>query len=428
MKKYQGKFYSEMKVFLANLEKYVIKTGVMTDSSGMLSTKLKLMTVFLFFGTITSFAQMDLTFGEGENAITFTPTTRIYVDGAAFIQDESDLSNGVTIPDVRLGFKVNYRQWSAKVDVGFGKGKISAKEIFLQYNLKKNSYIRVGHYPEPFSIDRMESSGNLKFMTMNTSSNIFSPNYKLGLEYVGWNNTIWFAGGIFGDGDSMANSKEGDDGYSATSRFVFTPSRKEGAIFHLGIAGSFKKADANGRSNADGVLEDHSRNIGYSSSLLSNVETIKPLSALVPNANYQVKYAIELMGALGPVYLQTEYFHSNVRRYDDAPTYQALGTYGQVGVLVTGGEYNYSSSWARMNKPGPKSLELVARFNYTCLDDKHSGINGGTMRDWSLAVNYYLNKFVMLRLNYSYMNMGNYNPVLAGENVHSIQGRVQVVF
>lgn len=394
----------------------------------MLYKKLELIGLLLFFGTFSVFAQMNIIFGEGKNAITFTPSTLIFIDGAAFIQDKSDLSNGVTIPDVRLGFKLSYRQWSAKVDVGFGKGKVSAKDIFLQYNLKKNSYLRVGHFLEPFGIDHMESSSNIKFITANASSNIFSPGRKLGLEYVGWNNMLWFAGGIFGDGDSMSNSKEGDDGYSATSRFVFTPSRKEGAIFHIGLAGSIRKADANGRSNIDGNLEDNQRNIGYSSSLLSNVETIKPLSVIVPNANYQAKYAIELMGALGPVYFQTEYFHSNVRRYDNAPTYQALGAYGQVGVLVTGGKYNYSDSWARMDKPGPKSLELVARFDYTGLNDKHSTINGGTMRDLSLAVNYYLNKFVMLRLNYSYMNMGDYNPALAGENVHSIQGRVQVVF
>lgn len=394
----------------------------------MLYKKLELIGLLLFFGTFSVFAQMNIIFGEGKNAITFSPSTLIFIDGAAFIQDKSDLSNGVTIPDVRLGFKLSYRQWSAKVDVGFGKGKVSAKDIFLQYNLKKNSYLRVGHFLEPFGIDHMESSSNIKFITANASSNIFSPGRKLGLEYVGWNNMLWFAGGIFGDGDSMSNSKEGDDGYSATSRFVFTPSRKEGAIFHIGLAGSIRKADANGRSNIDGNLEDNQRDIGYSSSLLSNVETIKPLSVIVPNANYQAKYAIELMGALGPVYFQTEYFHSNVRRYDNAPTYQALGAYGQVGVLVTGGKYNYSDSWARMDKPGPKSLELVARFDYTGLNDKHSTINGGTMRDLSLAVNYYLNKFVMLRLNYSYMNMGDYNPALAGENVHSIQGRVQVVF
>lgn len=394
----------------------------------MLYKKLELIGLLLFFGTFSVFAQMNIIFGEGKNAITFTPSTLIFIDGAAFIQDKSDLSNGVTIPDVRLGFKLSYRQWSAKVDVGFGKGKVSAKDVFLQYNLKKNSYLRVGHFLEPFGIDHMESSSNIKFITANASSNIFSPGRKLGLEYVGWNNMLWFAGGIFGDGDSMSNSKEGDDGYSATSRFVFTPSRKEGAIFHIGLAGSIRKADANGRSNIDGNLEDNQRDIGYSSSLLSNVETIKPLSVIVPNANYQAKYAIELMGALGPVYFQTEYFHSNVRRYDNAPTYQALGAYGQVGVLVTGGKYNYSDSWARMDKPGPKSLELVARFDYTGLNDKHSTINGGTMRDLSLAVNYYLNKFVMLRLNYSYMNMGDYNPALAGENVHSIQGRVQVVF
>lgn len=395
----------------------------------MLSRKIKTIGLFLFCGVVSASAQLNLTFGEGENAIKFSPATRIYMDGAAFIQDESDLSNGVTIPDVRLGFKVDYRNWSTKVDVGFGKGKVSAKDIFLQYNFKKTSYIRAGHYAEPFGIDHMESSSNIKFITANASSYLFSPGRKLGLEYVGWTDKFWFAGGIFGDGDSMNNSKDGDDGYSATGRLVFTPAKKDGAIFHIGLAGSVRKADANGREyDADGNLKDNPRKIGYNAPLLTNVETMKPLSVSVGDANYQAKYAVELIGAYGPVFMQAEYFHSNIRRYNNAATYQAKGAYGQMGVLLTGGNYNYSSSWARMGKPAPKSLELVGRFDYSGLDDKHSGIKGGTMRDWSLAMNYYLNKFIMFRVNYSYMNMGDYNPVLAGENVHAIQGRIQVVF
>ena len=44
----------------------------------------------------------------------------------------------------------------------------------------------------------------------------------------------------------MKNKYEGDDGYSITSRIVFNPIQKAGSFFHIGLAGSYRKADANG--------------------------------------------------------------------------------------------------------------------------------------------------------------------------------------
>lgn len=364
----------------------------------------------------------------GEETLKVTPSARMFIDGATFIQDESDLSNGVKIPDVRLGFAAEYDKWMGKIDMGFGNGKVSAKDVFIQYNLNKTSYLRAGNYKEPFGMDRLESSTRIKFMTSNASSAAFAPGRRIGISYVGWSDKLWFSGGFFGDGGAMSNTKDGDQGYSATSRLVFNPLRKTGAIFHLGLAGTMRKADANGREEVDGILKDNTRKVSYSSTLLTNIDNIKPLSANISDANYEAKYAVELLVAHGPISLQSEYFHTNVRRYNNAATYQAKGTYAQVGFLAMGGNYSYSSSSALLGRPAPKSLELVGRFNYTDLDDKKADIYGGSMRDWSFAANYYLNKYIMFRVNYSYINLGDYSPALAGENIHAIQGRIQVVF
>lgn len=395
----------------------------------MRTTIFKLISTLILSITISSISiAQSVDVNLGNETLKVTPSGRMYIDGAAFIQDESDLSNGVNIPDIRLGLSATYGKWTSKIDMGFGNGKVSAKDIFLQYNLSKTSYLRGGHYKEPFGMDRVESSSRIKFMTPNASSNAFTPGRKIGLSYVGWSDKLWFTGGVFADGDAMSNSKEGDDGYSATSRVVFNPLKKSGAILHLGLAGSIRKADANGREEIDGVLTDKTRKIGYSSSLLSNIENLKPLDVSISDANYQAKYAVELLAAHGPVALQSEYFHTNVRRYNNAATYQAMGAYGQIAVLLKGGNYAYSSSSALLSQPAPKSFEMVARFNYTDLDDKGSNIYGGKMRDWSLAANYYLNKHIVFRVNYSYMNMGDYNPALTSENIHAVQGRVQVTF
>ncbi len=390
----------------------------------MLSSRLKLTFALLISGfTLLSAQSIDVKVGD--ESIKITPMGRFYIDGATFIEDETDMSNGVSLTDLRLGLKAKYQKFDVKVDIGFAGGKVGAKDIFLQYNLGRSSYIRGGHFAEPFGIDHMESSANIKFITANASSFAFSPGRKLGAEFIGWNKYMWVGAGVFGDGDAINSSIEGDDGYSATGRLVFNPIQQEGKIFHIGLAGSYRKADANGY-DADG--EQKAKVIGYSSSLISNVDKRKFLNASISNADYQAKYAVELIGAYGPMHFQGEYFHSNVKRKDDLPSYMASGAYAQVGFLAIGGNYTYSASWARLAAPKPKSLEFALRYNYTDLDNEHSGIKGGRMSDWSFAANYYLNKYVMFRLNYSNVSLGNNNPLGADENINSIQARLQVVF
>lgn len=391
----------------------------------MFKRKLSVALALVCMGGIHLSAQsVDVKVGNDES-IKLTPTGRIYMDGATYLEDKTDLSNGVVLPDVRLGLKAKYKAFDMKVDVGFANNKVGAKDIFVQYNLNKNSYIRGGHFAEPFGIDHMESSGNIKFMTANATSNSFSPGRKLGIEYIGWNKFVWVGAGVFGDGGAMNNTIEGDDGYSATGRLAFTPSKEKGKILHIGLAGSFRKADANG-FDADG--KQKAKVIGYGSSLLTNVEKRKFLNASIGDADYQAKYAVELIGAYGPVFVQAEYFHSNVERKHDMAAYKASGAYAQLGFLAIGDSYTYSSSWARMGSPKPGSLEFAVRYNYTDLNDKHANIMGGRMSDISVAANYYLNKYVMFRLNYSNMKLGDSNPIAAGETINSIQGRIQVVF
>lgn len=391
----------------------------------MLKRRLCLVYLTLLLGGFTVFAQtIEIKTNENES-IKITPTGRFYLDGAAYVDDQTDLGNGVYMNDIRVGLKAKYKQFDIKVDVGFAGGKVSAKDVFFQYNLNKHSYLRTGHFAEPFGIDHMESSSNIKFITPNASSSAFSPGRKLGLEYIGWNKYMWVGAGLFADGDAMKNSIDGDDGFSVTGRWVLNPLQKKGRILHVGLSGSYRKADASGY-NEDG--EANLKRVVFESRLNTNVERRKGLNAVIIGADYQAKYAVELIGAYGPVFLQAEYFNALVEQVQDWPTYKASGAYAQVGVLAIGGDYAYSSSWARMGSPKPKSLEFVLRYNYTDLNDGHAGVKGGIMSDWSFAANYYLNKYVMFRLNYSYMSLGENNPFAAGEDIHSVQARVQVVF
>ena len=345
-------------------------------------------TIFAFLFSLALMAQEA---PKEEKKLNLSVGGRFYMDGAVYFKDETPLSNGVGMSDLRIGLKAKYGKWDGKIDVGFANSKVSMKDVFAQYNFAGNSYMRAGHYAEPFGIDYMESSSNIKFITAGATTQAFAPGRKLGVEYIGWTKNLWFAGGVFSDKD-INNSTKGNDGYAFTGRMVFNPLQDPGKILHIGAAGSYRRADANG-FDADG--EDNPRNINYASNAETYIESTKFISATIDDAKNQVKYALELIGGIGPVNFQGEFFQSFVNRENDLKRYDAKGAYGQIGVLALGGDYTYSAAWARTASPKAGALEFVVRYNWTDLNNDKSAIYGGKMNDISVAANYYLNKYIV---------------------------------
>ena len=86
----------------------------------------------------TAISILPATAADDDDAPKFSvkPTGRILMDGAVYmggngnIQEDEDTRfvDGVAIPDLRLGVKASYGKWKAKVDVGFGYGKVGLKD------------------------------------------------------------------------------------------------------------------------------------------------------------------------------------------------------------------------------------------------------------------------------------------------------------
>lgn len=376
--------------------------------------------------TVTMQGQPKLEKEIQGSKLSITPTGRLAMDVAVYDEDKTTLSNGAAFSDIRLGFDVFYKKWSATIDMGFANNKLSPKDIFLQYKINNNSHLTAGHIPEPFGLDAMEGASNLRFFTGSASTEAFAPGRKIGIEYTYYNSYLWTSTGFFGDGEGMNGETEGDDGYAVTSRLIFNPLQNKGAIFHIGLAGSFRKADANGIDET--TNKEKSKSIIYGSPLLTQVKKKDFLNAEITHADYQAKYAIELIAAYGPVALQGEYFYTNVKRKQDFTSYQASGAYAQISYILLGEKQTYASSVARLGRLRPKDLELVIRYNYTDLDCKHAEIFGGKISDWSLALNYQLNKYIAFKLNYSNIKLGKFTPLAAGERINLFQARALFVF
>lgn len=357
------------------------------------------------------------------------PTGRFYVDLAKYFKDKEPLSNGVAFGDIRLGMKATYNQWKGEIVFGFANSKLSFKDIFIQYNMKdKKSHFKLGHFVEPFGIEYIDGSVGNKFVTSSSASQAFGGKRHLGVQYTSYSDKFWYSGGVFADNNVAKGAEEGSQGFAAAGRFVFNPLREEGKIFHIGLAGELRKADAAGiGTDEDGNSYQKIRSVGYSSGTGTVVEKRKFINAKIGDAKNQQRFGAEFIGAIGRVYAQGEYFQAHVKREHDLTSYNARGFYSQMGVLAIGKPYRYDKGLSRMLRAQPGELEFLVRYGWTNLNDADSGIFGGKQSDITCAVNYCYSKFLHVRLNYTNVKLDKHS-IIGEQRFSAISARLMLLF
>lgn len=110
---------------------------------------------------------------DNEDKVKVTMGGRIAFDGALYFDDKTTLGNGMTISDVRLTTKMQYKKWDAKIDFGFADKKVNTKDIHLIYNINENSWVKLGYAGEQLGLENWESTAWQKFMTPASSSQVF---------------------------------------------------------------------------------------------------------------------------------------------------------------------------------------------------------------------------------------------------------------
>ncbi|MDQ1769491.1 hypothetical protein GQR60_01505 [Labilibaculum sp. A4] len=354
---------------------------------------------------------------------------RIFMDAAAYFDDKTDLGSGSEIRDARLLFKATvWKNWDAKINIGFDGGNASLKDVFLQYNINTNSFFRAGHFLEPFGIEQTESSKTIKFMNFSSTVEAFRPGRNLGVSYDRWGKNYYWALGLFGS--DTDNWSEGDEGFGLTSRFVFAPINEDGTIFHIGISGSYRSTDED-----EYLGRGYNKTVKYKSRGATHIERRSFIDAEIEHAKDQFKYGIELITSGGPVVLQAEYIKTKVNidmpeswgNYNFIEEYKANGYYAQLGWLIKGGNYKYKMKSARLANPKPGSIELLARYNKTNLNDSDSNIMGGEQKDISLGCTWYVNHNVLMKLNFTNVDLDE-NALNGEENFNMIQTRLQFSF
>lgn len=322
--------------------------------------------------------------------------------------------------DFRIGFKASYKKDEIKVDIGIDESKLKIKDFIYNRHFN-NSILSIGNMYEPFSIDMLISTADLRFHQSAASVQAFTNSRRFGTTYHIFNNSYYFATGVFTN-SNINNLKNNTDGtFILTSRGVWRKQyRPYKSFLHLGSAISLRSKLKNKKNPYNVTQESNGVTSLFDKPLLYTELT---------NARYEFKAMTELLYTSERFMIQSEYFIKLTRLNNDTPNYISHGGYIQGSILLIGKGFGYDSQYAIPEKPkDSESMELSIRANYTNMNNRKADIYGGEETDFSIGINYYFNNFFGIKLNCSYVHSGKYCNDFYRKDIIIPQARVQYKF
>ena len=357
------------------------------------------------------------------------PTGRILMDGATFISPQKELfKDGVTIPDARLGVKMKYGKWDAKIDVGFAYGKVGLKDLYIGYTFNELNSLKVGSFIHQFGLQSATSSSMKPTMEEPISNAVFNDSRQLGVQYE-YNGQKFLATASFHVEPSattyiLAPEQFTKEGIGVRSRLVYRPLHQDGLMAQVGISGAFATPQ---RYTSDTGEDQHNAFV-FKSNFPTRVTQVTAINAEVTDARNLVKFSPELLLSYDRFALESQYYYLHVHRRGAIPDYNAYGAYVTLRGLILGRSYSYDMMGGGIATPAPKTLELVLDYNYTNLTNNSAGIFGGRLNDFSATLNYQINKYMIARLHYSYTHTWDRGTAASPISLNAIMARLQVIF
>lgn len=403
---------------------------------------------------------------------------RFMADAAYYKTDFTNMKSGAAIVDARIRTSLEYKNWYLYVDFDFGTGSFKQKNIFLQYTfddeftIGKHS-LKLGYYNEPSTMANNTSIYSYHFITRPTAAMALQPHRSLGVAYKYYDRMFLFNQGVFAE-NKYNDQIKGFQGVSVSGRWLVRPLNNEDNTLHFGVGARYSRLNTGELEN--GVLKT---NLGLNSPLLTYVDKNEEfLNAQIPWAKNVVDINVEALYRNSKFFARGEFTYKIVTkdRDDEALFNNQLGGvwswttldswkagnplgssrfkggYVEMGYQIFGNGYDYATDEGLLRGYTGKALEIVARYNYTDMNDIRSGeyflygkkkfypngvikdypatsksIGGGKVHSATIGLNYALNKYVQLMFDYTYNRLDNvYFPM--DKDFHTFQARAMFAF
>lgn len=368
------------------------------------------------------------------------PFGRLHIDAATFDQDAANKAqvgnarNGVDIRRARLGCEgEGFDTFFYRFDVDFvvfdqqTNGRPVIFDMYLDVqNLPILGNVRVGHFREPFSLDRLNSSNDFALMERPAAINILAPFRNLGVMMFDWNEaqTMTWSYGVFDENTNEFGAEYHDrSGIAATGRVTYLPWYDEPAagryLWHVGASHSYRRiADQSRRFTSTPEIQLRTDN-----TTLRTPNFID--TGVIPLDHYNV-VGLETAAVLGPLTLQAEYIGLFGEQTSGRGLY-LRGGYVEASYYLTGENRNYVrksgifgavepfSNFFRVRSKdggicgGSGAWEVAARYSNFNTNDRN--VAGGQMQSVTLGLNWYyaVRCRVMLDYNHTFLDRNGLN-------------------
>lgn len=366
---------------------------------------------------------------------------RLMYDMAFFFQDDTIKSlvgaqnNGTEFRRLRFyNSGTIYRIWEYKLELDWAGGKVALRDAYIETKkVPLIGHFRVGHFKEPFSLEELTSSNHITFMER-ALPNAFVPSRNPGLMAYNFhlNGRLgWFAG-VFRDGNNSGDAPQADNGYALTGRLYLLPihNKEKNLLVEVGGAVSYRMLDPR-NYQVKAKPESHLANTYANSGVLTDVSPV-------------VLTGAEAALVWGPLSLQGELISSQVTQKlpNRTVTHTFMGYYGYMSYFITGehrpfkkGSFSGIEPRKYLHTGGPGAWEVALRYSHIDLISgsatDNTLVNGGTLSDITVGVNWYPEPSIRFMLNWVYtmLSEADQNGVVKRVGKASIvEMRAQVYF
>lgn len=364
--------------------------------------------------------------GEEEPQLKVVPTGRVLIDGALYATPQKEqFPDGMAIPEVRLGANMKYGKWSAGLDFGYAYAKIGMRNMWAQYDFTPTNSLRIGNFIHQFGLQSTSRSKKVTFEEP-LASMLFTPGLQLGAMFT--HHSPLFFGAVSAHVESSALTQVmnkplfNQQGYGLLTRLVMRKVGTDGPIFHGGVSLGFATPQRTLKDQTD--MHD-----GFliSANFSTKVVQEKAISAQIDNARNLFKISPEIIVAQGRGAVEAQYFYQTIGRKEDMNAFNSQSFYVTLRGLLIRGHYSYVSSTAQLADPNKNALECVVNWNWSNLSDSKAGIFGGRANCAGVTLNYYINRYVTARLNYSYTHTWD-RVGFTPKSLNAFQARLMVLF
>jgi phosphate-selective porin OprO/OprP len=348
-------------------------------------------------------------------------TMQLQADSLMFHQDDAnratvgDIQDGEAFRRARVGWFGDYSIVEYRIEFDFAlPGRPTLLDVWVAWkDLPILGRVKVGHFFEPFGLDRYTPNRYMWFLERSLTDQAFMPARNLGI--IAYNTAFeqhaTWAVGVFRTNSNDFGDDSGDNGErSLTGRFSWLPWYDEPSggryYLHLGAAYSFRDADndlVHFRAQPEARFGAHTPNVPYF------VDT-----GDLPAHWFQLA-GVEAVATCGPFCVQAEYVLTPVNLKGNQPDALLHSGYVQASFFLTGEHHPYRrdigvldrvmpfEDFFRVRTPagigqGKGAWEVAGRLSHLDLQD--GNVHGGRLTDVTLGVNWYMNAWTRISFNY----------------------------